>query len=113
MCAKVSEATKNTSWCASDGHTDITSLCTFFDTSEEFVSIDWDAVNANGWGAGFTKDSDLKRRKQAEFLVHSFFPWNLFVGIGVMDDATQKTVEKCLQQADHKPQIAVKRNWYY
>lgn len=114
LCAKVSCVIGNTAWCASNGHTDISALCTFFNTPAGFTLIDWDAVRTDGWGyPDYTTDSDLKRRKQAEFLVPTFFPWNFVGGIGVMDATMEQTVRTLLQQAELKPQVAVKRHWYF
>ena len=114
LCSTLEIARHNVQWCASTGHTDITSLCTFFDTIDGFSSLDWEAIRSKAWGfPHFTPDSDLKRRKQAEFLAHKFFPWNLFKGIGVIDEAAREIVQAQIEHAAHKPQIAIMRNWYY
>ncbi|MDL2313832.1 DUF4433 domain-containing protein [Desulfovibrio sp. OttesenSCG-928-C14] len=114
LCSTVEIAHKNIQWCSSTGHTDITSLCTFFDTVDGFSSLDWNAIGSKSWGfPHFTQDSDLKRRKQAEFLAYRFFPWELFIGIGVFDEEVLQTVQSILEPATRKPRIAVTRNWYY
>ena len=114
LCAQVSDAMNATQWCASDGHTDITSLCRFIATTDEFSLLDWEAIRSPAWGyPQFTSDSDKKRRKQAEFLVRTFFPWRLFIGIGVMDAEAQGRVEELLVQSEHKPQVYIKREWYF
>ena len=51
----------------------------------------------------FTDDPDLKRRKQAEFLVHTFFPWHLFLAIVVMDEDIQNSVEQYLLDRTLEP----------
>ncbi len=59
------------------------------------------------------EDSDRKRRRQAEFLVHQFFPWQLITEIGVMHHLVKAEVEKCLQTATHQPGVILRPNWYY
>lgn len=114
LCSPIEAVRQKVQWCASTGHTDITSLCTFFDTIEQFSLLDWDAIGSKSWGfPHFTQDSDLKRRKQAEFLVYKFFPWDLLTGIGVMDEDVRDIVQSHIKDADHKPKIAITRAWYY
>lgn len=115
LCAKLSVAIERTAWCASTGHTDIAGLCTFFDYPDGFASLlDWEAIQSNAWGFPyFTQDSDMTRRKQAEFLAYKFFPWDMLAGIGVMDAATQSRAEQFILQANYKPDVRIIRKWYF
>ena len=114
LCSKLITVINGTRWCFSDGHTDISAFCNFFDNIDDFSKLDWGAIKDDGWGYPYyTSDSDLKRRKQAEFLVHKFFPWHFFVGIGVFDENKKNEVESYVENANHKPQIKVIRKWYY
>jgi ssDNA thymidine ADP-ribosyltransferase DarT-like protein len=58
-------------------------------------------------------DSDRKRRRQAEFLVHHFFPWNLISQIGVVNAEMKERVERLLTGAGHRPPVHVRQQWYY
>ena len=78
----------------SDGHaTD--SLTTFYDANDikELPSIiDWDAVKSRFW-SGDGIETDIKRRKQAEFLVKEDLPANSIVGfVFYNDNAKSKLV---------------------
>lgn len=71
-------------------------------------------VNQRYW-ADDIDDMDRQRRKQAEFLVHRFCPWELISGIAVIDSPMQARVQSTL--ADHevgmRRPVAVRRAWYY
>jgi len=74
--------------------------------------INWDAVHARQWaGAGVAKS--VKEGKQAEFLVETSFPWNLVERIGVYSAAYVHPASSAMANAAHRPQIEIKRDWYY
>lgn len=58
-----------------DGHAEM-DISTFFTDLNDLEKIDWDIMQSRYW-YDTLKDGDRKRRRQAEFLVHSFFPWRL------------------------------------
>ena len=70
--------------------------------------IDWAAVAA----ADF-RNSQVKEGKQAEFLLHEFFPWHLVRRIGVMDATVYGKVVNATQNATHRPTVEVRREWYF
>ena len=70
--------------------------------------IDWASVAANDWSR-----SDIKEAKQAEFLVHRYFPWELVSRIGVISRQIGNQAVRAISQASHKPVIEVMRDWYY
>ena len=70
--------------------------------------IDWNAVYANNW-----RDCTVRGAKQAEFLVHHFFPWHLVTRIGVISSDIRNRVARVIHSAPHKPRIEVQRSWYY
>ena len=70
--------------------------------------INWSAVDARDWRDGVVKDA-----KQAEFLVHQFFPWHLVTRIGVISPDIGRRVAGAIDNAAHKPGIEVQRAWYY
>jgi hypothetical protein len=73
---------------------------------EDLDQIDWNAVTARNW-------QGLREAKQAEFLVHGDFPWELVSKIGVMSVGILQQVETILSESNHRPKIAVEPNWYY
>ena len=68
--------------------------------------LDWDAVAAREWPA-------CKEKKQAEFLVERSFPWQLVSRIGVESRRVFGQVSVALQQAEHRPALEVRPDWYY
>ena len=73
---------------------------------EHLERINWAAVKATDW-------QDHKEGKQAEFLVHESFPWELVECVGVIGKSMKTKVEALLADADHKPLATVERTWYY
>ncbi len=77
----------------SDGHaTD--NLSTFYDKSKINdlpTVIDWDAVKASYWGG--QENLNIKRKKQAEFLVSSDLPPNCIVGFGCYNESARKKLQ--------------------
>lgn len=76
--------------------------------------IDWDLMRAHEWYD--TPDyPDRKERKQAEFLVHEFVPWELVEALAVMTEGMKHRVEdllSCYPASARRP-ILVRRRWYY
>jgi hypothetical protein len=88
-------------------------------TTERFANldklsrIDWKLVNEQYW-RDTAEDPDRMRRKQAEFLVHKFFPFGLITEIGVFDAKTKAHVEKLLVRSGRSgPVVRVRADWYY
>lgn len=94
-----------------DGH-GVEAFTSFFDDLNDLDILDWEVIKSRSWG---NKDNDLdrKRRKQAEFLTHEFFPWELVDSIGVMDNNRKIEVERMLELNPHQPPVTVMPNWYY
>jgi hypothetical protein len=55
---------------------------------------------------------DKKERRQAEFLIHRFCPWNCFFEIGVYNDGIKNKVEAILSGVKHKPLVSIPKSWY-
>ena len=68
--------------------------------------IDWGAVRARDWRT-------CRDAKQAEFLLEGFLPWSLISRIGVMNRSIYDRVLPILQNAEHRPELEIKRDWYY
>ncbi len=65
---------------------------------DQLDEVDWAAVAARDF-----RSPEVKEGKQAEFLVHGFFPWQLVERIGVKLAAVQKRVERALVGTEHRP----------
>ena len=74
--------------------------------------VDWKIMAEKYWG-NTPEDTDRKRRRQAEFLVHSDFPWELIDQICVCDSAAKKTVLEMIKSCSHQPEVKVMESWYY
>jgi hypothetical protein len=84
----------------------------FFDELKDLDKVDWDVMGAKYWN-NRDEDMDRSRRRQAEFLVHQFLPWNLVIQIGVINSDMKIHVEQILQDSPHRPTVVVRRAWYY
>jgi hypothetical protein len=106
-------AKSDLTWCFTDGH-GIEGLTDFYDSVADLERVDWNAVETWRWGGRWLlQDPDVKRKKQAEFLVHARFPWEQIERIGVIDADMAATVSEIIASAQHQPRVTIERNWYY
>ena len=98
-------------WVFTEGHAEI-AFSDFFDDLDNLDKIDWKVLAARYW---FDTDEapDRKRRRQAEFLVHQFFPWELVSLIGVYNARIQEQVCEMLKNEAHVPEVRIEPGWYY
>jgi hypothetical protein len=80
----------------------------FFSSIDDLDRIDWDAVNATDF-----RLPRVKEGKQAEFLVHGRFPWDLVSAIGVHSQKILEETVRALSTAAHRPHVTIKPTWYY
>jgi len=97
-----------------DGHA-VMAYSEFFDDIEflnRYPIIDWKLMKSNSW---FNTEDDPNRkcRRQAEFLVHQLFPWDLVTEIGVINSKIQAQVNNLLLKSVHKSKVSVRSSWYY
>lgn len=83
-----------------------------YEDLEALDKIDWDLMDARYW-ADTDDDNDRKRRRQAEFLVHNFMPWDLIKKVVVYDENIAAEAHACLRSAEHQPVVEVNLGWYY
>lgn len=95
----------------SDGHSRV-AFSEFYDDVKELDRVDWQIMKERYWSDTIS-DNDRSRRRQAEFLVHNFFPWELIHSIGVINQRIKARVEEALNDAAHKPLVNVHGDWYY
>lgn len=98
-------------WCFTDGHA-VEAITEYYATTERLDIIDWEVIGARYW-SNTEDDLDRKRRKQAEFLVHGYFPWDWFHRIGVIDQGRSQRVREIIAEALHQPEVTIESGWYY
>jgi hypothetical protein len=97
----------------SDGH-GIAAFTNWFDDLARLDQVDWDMVYRRYWSDS-VNDMDRQRRKQAEFLIHQFCPWDIIVDITVRNAATKARVQAVLNgfPAEQRKLVNINRAWYY
>lgn len=75
-------------------------------------AVDWSVIPLKVW-KDTLEDGDRKRRKQAEFLVHHFFPMSLIERIGVYSHQYKVRVEELLGDHELSIPVTVESEWYY
>ena len=75
---------------------------------QQLDQVNWSAVAANDF-----RSADVKEGKQAEFLVHQSFPWELVDRIGVSSRGMAQLVANAIQGLAHRPRIEIRPDWYY
>ena len=94
-----------------DGH-GIMAITDFYDDPAQLDEVDWPLMNSRYW-FDTDDDSDRKRRRQAEFLVHHRFPVPLIHGIGVINQQKKTETEALLVEFDLAIPVAASPGWYY
>lgn len=80
----------------------------FCNRPDQLAEIDWAAVSAKD-----VRNPDVKEGKQAEFLIHEFFPWHLVQRMGVLSTAVQARALHTLAPTPHRPAVEVRPDWYF
>lgn len=82
-------------------------IANFYNDLSDLDKINWAAVEETDF-----RDIVVKEGKQAEFLVHESFPWELVEKIGVCNDNIRdKVMEEFGDSA--WPNVTVEHDWYY
>jgi len=92
-------------WAFTDRHAELEHALIFDDLSM-LKEVRWYVMSQMYW-------TDVKEERQAEFLVHQFFPWTAVVEIGVMSAAMGQRVHSMIAPAQHRPTIKTTPSWYY
>ena len=74
--------------------------------------VDWSVIPLRQWD-NTLQDGDRKRRKQAEFLVHRSFSFDLIERIGVYSHQVKVVVEQLLEAHNRRLPVTVENEWYY
>lgn len=94
-------------WFFTDRHADL-GYASQLDTVDNLGKVDWSVMPERYWS-----DPAMKERRQAEFLVHDWCPWDAIEVIGVMDRDIAAHVETAISGAGHRPRVEIHRDWYY
>ena len=97
----------------SDGH-GLASYTKWFDNLEKLDQLDGETIRSKIWKKT-DADPDRQRRKQAEFLVHKFCPWEWIIEITVINEQRKVQVEEILAAfpKDSYRKIYIRPAWYY
>ncbi|RAL25700.1 DUF4433 domain-containing protein [Thermoflavimicrobium daqui] len=93
-----------------DGHA-IMALTQFFKDIADLDKLNWEVIKAKYW----PEFTDGSRLRQAEFLVHKFFPWEHILGIGVLNNQSRNKVIEILRKGEKgkiRP-VVIKPDWYF
>ena len=80
----------------------------FYSDVAQLDQVNWEAVATNQW-----REASVKEGKQAEFLIHESFPWELVERVGVVDPSIERQVNGILASVQARPTVIVERGWYY
>jgi len=96
-----------------DGHAIMNPSSFFNDLQSIDSNIDWSVMRSRYWN-DTNDDPDRKRRRQAEFLVHEFVPWDVIHQVGVYNQGIREQVLRtCSGKTGHLPEVSVEPGWYY
>lgn len=79
-----------------------------FDSLEDLDKVAWDVMPMTYW-----RDSEVKQKRQAEFLVHNWCPWTAIDEIAVINQSIKSQVEAAISNSEYKPPVQIRRSWYY
>jgi len=94
-----------------DGHS-FAAYTQFFNDTRYLSQIDWKTVNLNRWN-NTPDDSDRKRRKEAECLVHKEVPFESIIGIVVYNQKVYDYISSVLKKNKINLPINTMPGWYY
>jgi hypothetical protein len=80
----------------------------FYASLNHLHEVNWTAVAATDF-----RSAEIKDGRQAEFLMHNWFPWELVEKVGVFDQNALDEALKALAVAEHAPIVNIERGWYY
>jgi hypothetical protein len=75
---------------------------------DDLDDLNWQAIAATDF-----RPSEVKEAKQAEFLVHEWFPFTLVERIGVHSTGVMNQVREALAGVEHQPAVEIRSDWYF
>jgi hypothetical protein len=98
-------------WLFTEGHAEI-AYTDYFNDLRHLNKIDWRVMKSKFWN-DTDEDPDRKRKRQAEFLVHEFFPWEAVQHVAVYTEMMKRQVKDILGDGKHARTVRIERSWYY
>lgn len=95
-------------WFFTDRHAEL-GYAAQYDSLASLPAVDWAVMPLQYWAGS----DDVRERRQAEFLVHDWCPWQAIQAVGVYDEAVADEVRAAIAATDHQPTVEVRRDWYY
>ncbi|MEX1361500.1 MAG: DUF4433 domain-containing protein [Nannocystaceae bacterium] len=92
-------------WAFTDRHAELAHAL-HFDDLDQLGQVPWHVMDVQHWPS-------VREERQAEFLVHGFFPWTAVEAVGVANETTAARVHQVIAAASHQPAVSVEREWYY
>lgn len=92
-------------WAFSDRHAEL-GYARHFEDLQHLDQVKWNVMAQQYW-------QDVAEARQAEFLVREHFPWTAIREVAVRSEATEQRVQRILAGADHRPEVAIRPQWYY
>lgn len=90
-----------------DGHPG-NGRCGFFNQLKDLNQIDWAVIRSPFWDG-----QERAHKRQAEFLVHSFLPFQFIQEVAVINNLYKSAVEQIMQEAGWKTPVVVQRLYYH
>lgn len=97
------------SWVGSDGNCAASMTRHFNSWSELKNQVDWPLMSERIW-KNTDEDGDRMRRRQAEFLVHKFFPLSCTTAITAM---SRDSAALAAELVGEEIEVRIDRTWYY
>lgn len=108
---KLSKIIEKIDFLFTDGH-GYANMSQWFDDIQYLHLLDTDAIKATQW-KNTLEDSDLQRRKQAEFWIKEQITFEFITGIGVYNEENRIFVNDLCKKYNRKITVKVKPNYYY
>ena len=80
----------------------------FSSSANDLQLLNWNTIASRDF-----REPEVKEAKQAEFLVHTFFPFSQVDEIGVLSSNVEAKVRTALRVGPHIPTVQIRRDWYY
>jgi hypothetical protein len=90
----------------------VLALAEFYDDPGSLDQVDHSLMYKKDWN-DTPQHPNRKEKRQAEFLVYDFMPFNLIGAIAVINEGVKAQVSEILESLDEPPHVFVRRNWYY
>ncbi|MCB9495966.1 MAG: DUF4433 domain-containing protein [Fibrobacteria bacterium] len=97
-------------WVFTDSHA-VTMLARFTRNRSDLERLDWDAIHSDSWGG--EENQEIRRCKQAEWLVYRFVPLGVIAGLAAMTPEATDHASNCLQVEGVQVACKTMRSWYF